>query len=319
VFVTDTGGFLYRVDSTGGVTTSGQLDFSGAEGGDGIVQGPIVDSTAGRAYVFASSDGSGSCVGLADCTAVYQLTTSFIACDIGSEAVVGASTISGSPPSPLYLGAFDSNYENSVNGTGNLYVCGNTGGPPILYQVAIVGGAMNGLGTPGPVLSTSAITPCSPVTDVQNPNVTGGATEWIFASAENGGASSGCSVGGCIFNFKDTPWKASTAYSVGQEILDNHFQIQVVSVAGTSGAAAPGWSTIIGHSTTDGTVHWLDQGPQSAFTLAAWRASHLYALHSKILDGNKNVEFVTTAGTSGGTMPAFSATAGGITTDGTVK
>lgn len=320
VFVADTGGFLYRVDSTGGVTVSGQVDFSSAEGGAGIVQGPIVDSSAGLVYVFASSDGSGSCNGGADCTAVYQLTTSFIAGDIGSEAVVGASTLSGSPPSPLYIGALDSTYENSVvPPTGNLYVCGNTGGPPVLYQVSIAAGAMNGLGTAGPVLSTSAITPCSPVTDIPNLNATGGATEWIFAGAENGGASSRCSAGGCVFNFKDTPWKASTAYSVGQEILDNHFQIQVVSVAGTSGAAAPGWNTIIGHSTTDGTVHWLDQGPQSAFTLAAWQSSHPYALHSKILDGNKNIEFVTTAGTSGGSMPAFSTTAGAITTDGTVK
>jgi hypothetical protein len=293
------------------------LDFSSAEGGLGIVQGPIVDSTAGLVYVFASSDGSAGCIGGTDCAAVYQLTTSFGSGDFGSEAEVGASTISGSPPSPLYIGAFDSTYENSVNGTGNLYVCGNTGGPPILYQVGIVAGAMNALGTAGPVLS-NITTPCSPVSDVLNPNVTGGATEWMFASAETGGVSSGCSAGGCIFNFKDTPWKASTAYAVGQEVLDSHFQIQVVSVAGTSGASAPGWSIQVGHSTADGTVHWLDQGQQSAFTLPAWIPTHAYALHSKILDGNNNVEFVTTAGTSGATV-TFSTTAGSSTTDGTVN
>jgi hypothetical protein len=319
VFVADKGGFLYLVDSTtAAVTTSGQLDFSSAEGGSGIVQGPIVDSTAGLVYVFASSDGSGSCIGGTDCTAVYQLTTSFSALDTGSEAEVGASTLSGKAPNPLYIGAFDSTYENSVNATGNLYVCGNTGGPPILYQVGIVAGAMNGLGTAGPVLS-DITTPCSPVSDVLNPYVTGGATEWMFASAETGGVSSVCAAGGCIFNFKDTPWKASTAYTVGQEILDNHFQIQVVSVAGTSGATTPGWSTIVGHSTADGTVHWLDQGLQSAFTLAAWIPTHAYALHSKILDGNSNVEFVTTAGTSGGTIPTFNTAAGGITSDGAVN
>jgi hypothetical protein len=138
----------------------------------------------------------------------------------------------------------------------------------------------------------------------------------MFASAETGGVSSVCAAGGCIFNFKDTPWKASTAYAVGQEVLDSHFQIQVVTVAGTSGASAPGWSTIVDHSTADGTVHWLDQGLQSAFTLAAWIPTHAYALHSKILDGNNNVEFVTTAGTSGGTIPIFNTAAGGITSDG---
>jgi hypothetical protein len=318
VFVTDNGGFLYLVDPTAAVTQSGQLDFSSAnDSGPGIVMGPIVDSTAELVYVFASSDGSGSCAGGADCTAVYQLAANFVTGDTGSEAVVGNSTIFGSAPNPLYIGGFDSAYENSVNATGNLYVCGNTGGTPILYQVPIVAGAMNGVGNAGPALSTST-TPCSPVTDLLNPNVSGGATERVFVSAETGGVSSGCSSGGCIFNFKDTPWLPMHGYTVGQEVLDSHFQIQVVSVAGTSGAAAPGWSAIVGHSTTDGTVHWLDQGVQSAVTLPAWAPSHVYALHSKILDNNNNVEFVTKAGTSGGTMPTFNATAGGTTTDGPV-
>jgi hypothetical protein len=318
VFVADAGGFLYRVDSTGAVTTSGQLDFSVSEDGSpGIVQGPIVDSSAGQVYVFATSDGSGGCIGGADCSAVYELTTTFVAGDTGSETVVGASTVSPTSPSPLYLGAFDSTYENSVNATGNMYVCGNTGGPPILYQVAIVAGGVSNVSI-GPVLSTST-TPCSPVSDVFNPNATGGATEWVFASAQDGGVSSGCSSGGCIFNFKDTPWKASTAYSVGQEILDNHFQIQVVSVAGTSGASAPGWSTIVGHSTTDHTVHWLDQGVQSAFPPATWIRLRAYTKGKIILDTNSNIQLVTTAGTSGGTIPTFNTTAGGITNDGTVK
>jgi hypothetical protein len=315
VFVADVGGFLYRVDSSAAVTVSGQLDFSAAELGAGIVQGPVVDSTAGLVFVFASSDGSGGCTGLTtDCTAVYKLGTSFIASDTGVESTVGASTIPGNPPNPLYIGAFDSAYENSVNATGNLYVCGNTGGPPILYQVPILAGTMNGMGTAGPVLTTGT-TPCSPVTDVANPNVAGG-PEWIFASVENTGAATACAAGGCIFNFKDTPWKPLTAYTVGQEILDSHFQLQVVSIAGTSGAAAPSWATLIDHATTDGTVHWLNQGPQSAFTLAAWKPTHVYALHAKILDGNNNVQFVTTNGTSGGSMPVFSTTAGGITSDG---
>src|SRR4029077_16637905 len=92
--------------------------------------------------------------------------------------------------------------------------------------------------------------------------------------------------------------------------------IQVVSVAGTSGTTAPRWSQIAGHTTTDGTLHWLDQGLQSAVTLATWIPSHPYSLHAKILDGNNNVEFVTTAGTSGTTVPTFSTTAGAITSDG---
>jgi hypothetical protein len=316
VFVTDVGGFLYLVDSTtAAVTISGQLDFSSLlDSGPGIVQGPIVDSTAGLVYVFAASDGTGGCLAGADCSAIFQLSTSFIASDTGAEQVVGKSTVSGSAPSPLYLGAFDSSYENSVTATGNLYVCGNTGGVPTLYQVSIVGGVLTNIST-GVALSNST-TPCSPVSDVLNPNASGGATEWVFVGSESGGISAGCTGGGCIFNFKDTQWKASTTYTAGQEVFDSHQQIQVVSAGGTSGAAAPAWSTIVGKTTTDGTLHWLNQGPLSAVTPAAWVPTHLYTKGKLILDGNNNIELVTTAGNSGATIPTFRTTVAGITGDG---
>ncbi|MGC2367328.1 MAG: hypothetical protein WA555_20160 [Candidatus Sulfotelmatobacter sp.] len=130
IFVADNGGYLYSVDSAGGVTQSGELDYSIVnDGGPGIVEGPIVDSTSGLVYVFAPSDGSGGCAGGSDCTGVFQLTTGFTAGSTGSEAVVGSSTTEPTAPSPLYLGAFDSTYEGSVSASGHLYVCGNTGGP----------------------------------------------------------------------------------------------------------------------------------------------------------------------------------------------
>ena len=312
------GGFLYRVGPNTAfvATASGPLDFADSEGGVGLVQGPIVDSTSELLYVFASSDGSANCTGGADCSAVYQLPVDFPENTTGNEAEVGSSTVSGTAPSPMYLGAFDSTYEASLNGTGNLYVCGNTGGVPTLYQVAIQGGVFGTI-TPGPALSGST-TPCSPVSDILNPNVPGGATEWIFASAENGGLSTACATGGCIFNFKDTPWLPSTAYVVGQEILDSHFQVQVVRVAGTSGASAPFWTTTTGGSTTDGGVHWIDQGVQSAATPAAWIQHHSYSKNTKILDNNSNIELVTSSGShmSGASMPTFSTVPGGTTTDG---
>jgi hypothetical protein len=323
VFVTDKGGFLYRVDPTGVATISGQLDFSVAfDGGPGLVQGPIVDSTAGLVYVFAPSDGSGACaVGatLYDCSGVFELTTTFLAGAIGSEAIVGSSTVEPATPSPMYIGAFDSTYENSVNATGALYVCGNTGGDPVLYRVAIQAGVMV-TNTPGPVLSTSFTpTPCSPVTDVLNPNVSGGATEWMFASVQNGGASTACASGGCIFNFKDTPWLPRTAYSVGQEVLDSNFHTEFVGTAGTSGASVPPWNISIAGATTDGTVHWLDLGLVSAVTPGAWVTGH-HPKGSEILDPSNNIEFVTSGGTdnSGGTIPSFNPIVGGTTTDGTI-
>jgi hypothetical protein len=314
VFVADAGGFLYRVGpGTASVATSGQLDFSEAlDGGPGIVEGPFVDSVNELVYVFAPSDGSASCTGGADCSAVFELAVDFPEGNLGAESVVGSSTVSGSgTPSPLYLGGFDSAYRNSVNGTGNLYVCGNTGGAPTLYQVPITAGAMNFFATAGPVLSTST-TPCSPVTDVS-----GGAAEFIFASVQDGGVPSGCASGGCILNFKNTPWQPLTSYALGQEVLDTHFQIQAVAVAGTSGAHAPSWSGITSHTTTDGTVTWIDQGVASATTFPPWIATHAYLLHQKILDGNNNIQVATKAGTSGGTVPTFNTTPGGTTTDGT--
>jgi hypothetical protein len=318
VFVADVGGFLYRVSpNTAAVTTSGQLDFSSSEGGVGIVQGPIVDSTAELVYVFASSDGSGSCTSAADCTGVYQLAANFADGDTGSEAIIGNSTVFPSAPSPVYIGALDSTYENSVNATGHLYVCGNTGGAPTLYQVTIGAGVL-GTVTPGPVLA-SGTTPCSSVTDIFNPNAPGGATEWMFASVQNKGVSSGCASGGCIFNFKNTSWLPLTVYTVGQEVLDTNLHIQVVATAGTSGASTPLWNNVTGGSTTDGTVHWLDQGALSAATLPVWVKSNSYTKGTEILDSNNNVEIVTTAGTSGTpNPPPWNTTAGGTTTDGTV-
>ena len=301
-FVADVGGFLYRVGSGTAfvAVSSGPLDVSSAEGGAGIVQGPIVDSTAELVYVFASADGSAHCVGGADCAAVYQLPVNFPSGDIGQKTVVGASTIFGKAiPSPLYIGAFDSAYENSVNATGNLYVCGNTGGPPIFYQVPITAAAFSA-SNPLTFLSNST-TPCSPVTHILNPNASSGPTEWIFASVQKSAVSNlpGCaaSASGCIYNTKVTPWQPSTAYAVGQEVLDSHFQIQVVETAGTSKATVPAWSTTTGGTTSDNSVTWLNQGLLSTTIVKPAFATHTnYTVGTLVFDTNDNIELCTTAG-----------------------
>jgi hypothetical protein len=311
VFVGDIGGYFYRVNSsTGAVTASAQLDH-----GTGIVAAPVVDSTSEKVYVFASSDGGTSCAG-GPCSAVYEFSaTGSLATP--TEAEVGDSSLT---PSPLYEGAFDNNYLTSGTATGNLYVCGNTGGPPIIYQVPISAGTMKTV-VAGPVLS-DATTACSPVTDIANPNATGGATEWFFASATASGLGNNCSAGGCLTNFKDQQWKPSTAYLLGQQVIDTHFQIQTVRTAGTSRTAVQGpptWMTTLGGSTTDGTVKWVDQGPVEA-SYATWQPSTAYALNDEIVDSNNNIELCTTAGTSRTKAqgpPTWSTTVDGATTDGT--
>lgn len=320
VFIGSASGYFYRVNSTSAaVTASGELDF-----GAGLVDGPVLDPLNAHVYVFASSDGSTNCTGVA-CSAVYQLSTTFAANSTGTEVTVGNSVaLDSSPnPSPLYAGAFDNAYYSSVNGTGNLYVCGDTGADPTVYRIPILAGV------PGTAASLAALTPagkspaCSPVTDILNPNASGGATERLFFSVENNGHPTVCAAKGCMLNFIDTPWQASTAYVVGQEILvlrpaNNTLYINVVTVAGTSAATPPAtWPGTAGALTTNGGVTWINQGATSV-TLASWAARHAYTKNTRIIDSNGDVEIVTGAGTSAGTAPTWRTVPGTTTSDGGV-
>jgi hypothetical protein len=309
VFVGDIGGFLYRVDgSTGAFTASGQLDF-----GVGLVSGPILDPTSELLYVFASNNGTTNCTGhTGPCSSVYVFPTNFPAGSVETDIAVGGSVPA---PSPLYEGSFDNAYQNSPNATGNLYVCGNTGQRPIIYQIPINNGVMGPVVT-GPALSTGTAN-CSPLTDVYNPNTPGGASEWVFAGPSTLGFGNNCNTetSGCIISFKTTAWMASTPYVVGQEILDPNFQIQVVQAAGTSGAGTPAWSTTTGGTTTDGGVTWLNQSKQSP-SHGFWFALHPFATNTFLVDSNNNIEWLALAGVSGVTTPVWSTIVGGTTPDG---
>ncbi len=323
VFVGDLGGFLYSVNSTNGaVTQSGQLDF-----GTGLLEGPIVNSTYGLVYVFASSDGTSNCPPLVfnvACAAVYQLPASFAAGDTGTEVTVGSSVVSGTlpNPSPLFIGAFDSAYYNSLNATGNLYVCGNTGANAILYQIPISAGVMpgSGQGLAVTALAKSASTaPCSPVADVPNASTTGGSSERLFVSVQNDGTATACGSAGCIFNFVSAPWKASTSYAVGQQVLSGRLHVETVITPGISGSSVPSWTNSAGSKKTDGGVTWIDQGVLTAATIAGWLSGHNYPVSTnRILDTNFNVQVSTTPGTTSGSMPTWNTTPGGTTADGTV-
>src|SRR5260221_121387 len=80
---------------------------------------------------------------------------------------------------------FPSAYYDSTNATGKLYVCGNTGANPTVYQVAISAGAFgSGQGLAIDQLATTNAA-CSPVTDIPNPNLPGGFSERMFVSVQN--------------------------------------------------------------------------------------------------------------------------------------
>jgi anti-sigma factor RsiW len=159
------------------------------------------------------------------------------------------------------------------------------------------------------------------VTDILNPNASGGAAERVFFSVQDLGHPTACAAGGCAMSFVDSPWQASTSFAVGQEVLvlaSNTLYINVAIVAGTTGSTAPAWPNVVGALTLDGGVTWLNQGLTTLVALPNWAASHTYTAPTRILDSNGNVEIATVSGVSGTpNPPAWSTTAGGLTVDGT--
>jgi len=313
IFVGDAGGYVSRVNNaTGSNATSARIDF----GTNGIVSYPDLDGTTQKIYAFVSNDNSTACTGAAPCAGVFQFSTTFTAGSSGTETQVGTSKAA---PNPLYAGAFDLQYYTSGNSTGNLYVCGNTGANPTLYQIPITAGVMQATSNAMSTLTTNASTAgCSTVTDVQNPNLTGGAEERIFVSAKNNGRPTACATRGCLISFIDSPWTKSTSYAPNQKILvGTQIQVATGTTTQTSGATAPPWSATAGGTTADGGVTWVNQGAISAVPYAAWAANHNYTVvGTTILGSNGYLEISLTAGRStNGAEPAWTTVPGSQTVD----
>jgi len=317
VYVADSAGYLYQVGPTGTVTKSAQLDL-----GRGFVAGPIVDLAAGYVYIFSSRDTAGTNA------AVYAFKTSDFPTTV-SDGTVGTPTAAGSTTgNPLYEPGFDSTYWNSSDATGNLYVCGRTGGAPRLYQLPITAGTF------GTATAIATLTPggdheaCSPVTDIYNPNASAGPSETVFFSVVDFAHPTPCAAGGCAMSFVDLQWQATTNYNVGQQVLvlsGGAFYTEVATVAGKSGATAPTWPITAGGTVVDGTVTWTGQGATTV-TPTAWAADHNYTALDTLVSGtlaeangtSVYYQIVTKTGRSGATQPTWNTAVNGTTTDGTV-
>jgi len=204
-----TGGALHAVNASGTLVTSGQLAGNNTPS---VSDAPIVDSTAGRVYVFVANDGSTTansptCYAAAtsNCTAVYQFTTNFTGGSTGTKVTIGGGI---NPNRVIYAGAFDDAYWNSAGSspTGFLYVCGGatstTPGSlaPTLWRIPIVANVM-GTAQIGPQLVSGGLTAlfgrCSPVTEVAN-----GSNDFVFVSVPDLGSGTGCGDTGCVSSFQ---------------------------------------------------------------------------------------------------------------------
>jgi hypothetical protein len=215
-FIGDSGGFLYSVTNPVApalpvVVRSARLGFS-----LGIVDSPIVDSVAGKVYVFVSNDAGG--VVTANNSRVFQFAANFAGASSGASVTVGDS----SGVVRAFAGDFDNAYYSSAGGiAGNLYVCGSVTGAvnyiPTLWQISITGtGAMAVTATQGPTLATTNGTSCGPV--VESYNSTAPAKDWIFTSVVANAVTAPpitCpAVAGCIMSFDvtlGTPISAATS------------------------------------------------------------------------------------------------------------
>ncbi|MGB7945638.1 MAG: hypothetical protein WCF42_20185 [Terriglobales bacterium] len=172
--------------------------------GDGFnlrFDAPIIDSAAGKAYVFVGNDGNGESAVIQFSTTVGTATGDLeYHTSCGTETTVGtASTTAGIS---IFAGTFDNLYFTSSGGdpTGNLYTCGNTSADATLYQIPITANVMATSGTSVLAVSTASTT-CSPLTEVFS--ATG--TDLIFFSVESSSSTASpvsCTLTtGCLMSF----------------------------------------------------------------------------------------------------------------------
>lgn len=203
VFVADSGGFLYSVTTAGASkNTSTQVAKTGSKG---IVDAPLVDSSAQTVYVVVGQDTEGTTNPCGNsttgCNGVYQFPTAFTSSSALVESVMGV----GNPATVLYDGAFDNKYYSSGPSSGTMYVCGATVTPvPKLESIAIsTFGSITSVDDVKPL--TSAAATCSPVTEIYNSG-----TDLIFLSVTASGSQTAC-TGACVYNFNVTTSIPSTA------------------------------------------------------------------------------------------------------------
>lgn len=162
---------------TSGVATCESTGPTSGDAANLFMDAPIVDSANGVIYEFIGQDGTGN-------SAMYQFATNYASQSCGVHVTLGTGSTTGVP---VYAGDLDNLYYSGS--AGHMYVCGNAGGIPTLYQIPVPANGMLAAGTTataGPTLATAAAT-CGPVVEIDNPH-TGAASnvnkDWIFTSVQ---------------------------------------------------------------------------------------------------------------------------------------
>ncbi len=131
VYVGDTAGYVYRVNSGISGTACTSTTFSanaksailGNGPNTGIFDGVLLDPSAGELYAFvAASKVMGTCALNDNCVAQYPTDFANAASPTQVESTGG-----GGASYPLYAGTFDNVYYSAATPTGNLYIAGDTG------------------------------------------------------------------------------------------------------------------------------------------------------------------------------------------------
>jgi hypothetical protein len=236
IFVADSGGLLYAIKASTAVKSWTSSRITATANTVGIVDSPIVDSTAEEVYVFVGNDANTSttadCVVATGCAGIFQFgaseyTTngSATSCtattntawatgtNCGVESALGTSII-GSGNLAMYDGTFDHIYLTGTGTTGHIWSCpehkpaSGAEGPRLaqtnftgtsIVSSGVISAATNDITTLASANTTTAI--CSPVSEIWGSN--GGTNDYIYLSVSKTGISMGvpACAGACLYNF----------------------------------------------------------------------------------------------------------------------
>jgi hypothetical protein len=209
VMVGDTGGIFYGVGSGNSGTTSGSVHGTSSALGGPIIDGALVDPSAGMAYVFVTTNTGAN-------NAVFQFSTNFTS-GTGNGAATGTTVGTGGTVAQqyyLYSGTFDNVYYSSAVHTGNLWVMGNTSaaGGGALYRIPITANAMSATSTAAVTVNATRQPWPSPLSEfcangtsacVSNGTDTTTGIDYVFFSVNhaNVGGCTNTSGNGCVLAY----------------------------------------------------------------------------------------------------------------------